>query len=148
MKIRTKANGFTLIELIAVMAIIGVLVSLSFASYTSQLRKSRRAEAAIALESLAQEQERFFARFRSYTSVVVGPDACGGATCGLGQSSNATENGYYQLAANGNATSYSLSAIANDVQSDDSECRTFMLDNVGSKSSTSETGEDTTDTCW
>ncbi len=146
MKIHTK--GYTLLELITVMAIIGVLVSLSYASYTSQLTKSRRVEAAIALESLAQEQERFFARFRSYTSVVVGPDACGGANCGLGQSSNATENGYYQLAANGNATSYSLSATASDVQIEDSDCRTFRIDNVGSKSSTSATGEDTSATCW
>ncbi len=148
MKIRTKAKGFTLLELITVMAIIGILATISYAFYTSQLRKSRRAEAAIALESLAQGQERFFARFRTYTSVVVGSDACGGATCGLGQSSNETENGYYLLVANGNATSYTLSATANDVQSDDSECRTLMIDNVGSKSSTSETGGDTTATCW
>ncbi len=146
MKIHTK--GFTLLELVTVVAIIGILASLSYASYTSQLRKSRRAEAAIALESLAQGQERFFARYRTYTSVVVGADACGGAACGLGQSSNATENGYYQLAANGNATSYSLSATASEVQVEDSDCRTFRIDNVGSKSSTSATGGDTTATCW
>ncbi len=146
MKIHTK--GFTLLELVAVVAIIGILASLSYASYTSQLRKSRRAEAAIALESLAQGQERFFARYRTYTSVVAGADACGGAACGLGQSSNETQNGYYQLAANGNATSYSLSATANDVQVEDSDCRTFVIDNVGSKSSTSATGGDTTATCW
>ncbi len=146
MKIHTK--GFTLLELITVMAIIGILLSLSYTSYMSQVRKSRRAEAAIALQSLAQGEERFFARYRTYTSVVVGADACGGAACGLGQSSNATENGYYQLVANGNATSYSLSATAREVQLDDSDCRTFRIDNVGSKSSTSAAGEDTTDTCW
>ena len=148
MKIRTKAKGFTLLELMTVMAIIGILATFSYASYTSQLKKSRRAEAAIALESLAQGQERFFARYRTYTSVVVGADACGGAACGLGQSSNETQNGYYQLAANGNATSYSLSATASEVQVEDSDCRTFRIDNVGSKSSTSATGEDTSNTCW
>ena len=146
MKIHMK--GFTLIELITTVAIVGVLATLSYSSYTSQLRKSRRAEAAIALESLAQEQERYFARYRTYTSVVAAPAACAGAACGLGQSSNATENGYYQLAANGNATSYSLSATASDVQTQDSDCHTLMIDNVGAKSGTSALGEDTTEICW
>ncbi len=146
MKARTK--GYTLIELIFGLAIVGILAAASYNSYLMQLKKSRRAEAAIALESLAQEQERFFARFRSYTSVVVGSGACAGATCGLGQSSDKSENDYYLLAADGNATSYSLSATAIEFQYKDSDCRTFVIDNIGSKSSSSATGEDTTETCW
>ena len=61
-----------MLELLIVMMIVGILLAVSYPSYMGQLRKSRRAESAVALESMAQAQERFYARFRTYTSIVSG----------------------------------------------------------------------------
>jgi len=89
------SRGFTMIELIVVMVIVGILMGAAYPSYLASLKKSRRAEATIALESMAQAQERFFSRFRTYTSVVVGAVGCAGQACGLQQNSTSSDNDYY-----------------------------------------------------
>jgi type IV pilus assembly protein PilE len=142
------AKGVTMIELLIVMVIVGVLMAAAYPSYLSSLRKSRRAEAAIAVETMAQAQERFFSRFRTYTSVVAGPDGCGGQACGLGLASNSSENDYYALTANGNATSYTVTATATNQQLKDLDCRTFTANNAGVRAAASSGGADTTDDCW
>ena len=146
MKYRNK--GFTLLELMVVLTIISLLAAIAYPSYMGQVRKSRRAEAAIALETMAQAEERFFSRFRTYTSLVAAPDPCAGQACGLGQSSNSTVNDYYALTANGNATSYTLTATASGTQVMDTDCRTFTVNSVGVKSGANESGGDTTEVCW
>ena len=146
MKYRNK--GFTLVEALIVVTIVALLAAVAFPSYLGQLRKSRRAEAAIALESLAQAQERFYARFRTYTSLVAAPDPCAGQACGLGQSSNSSEHDYYGLTANGNAAAYTLTATASGPQFKDTDCRTLTINSVGVKSGASASGGDTTDICW
>ncbi len=145
---KNRQAGFNLIELMVAVVLVSILAATALPSYLGQLRKSRRAEAAIALETLAQEQERFFAQFRTYTSVVAAPDGCGGAACGLRQMSNTTENGYYQLVANGNATTYALAATATGPQIKDYDCRTMAINSVGAKVGLSASGEDLTDKCW
>ena len=145
---KNRDKGFNLIEVLVVMVIVSILAAVAYPSYLGQLRKSRRAEAAIALESLAQAQERFYARFRTYTSVVAAPDPCAGPACGLGQSSNSSANDYYVLTANGNATSYTMTATASGPQFKDEDCRTLTLNNVGIKGGTSASGQDTSDECW
>ena len=156
-----RVTGYTMIEVLVVVVIVSILAAFAYPSYLSQLRQSRRAEAAIALESLAQAQERFYARFRTYTSVVAAPDPCVGPACeaapdpcagpacgGLGQSSNSSANDYYVLTANGNATSYTMTATASGPQFKDEDCRTLTLNNVGIKGGTSASGQDTSDECW
>ncbi len=146
MKYRNK--GFSLLELMVVVTIVSLLAAIAYPSYMGQLRKSRRAEAAISLESLAQAQERFYSRFRTYTSLVAAPDPCAGQACGLGQSSNSSEHDYYGLTANGNAAAYTLTATAAGTQLDDTDCRTLTVNSVGVKSGASASGGDTTDVCW
>ena len=143
-----RDKGFSFIEVLVVMVIISILAAVAYPSYMGQLRKSRRAEAAIALESLAQAQERFYARFRTYTSLVAAPDLCAGAACGLGQSSNSSANDYYVLTANGNATFYTLTATASGPQIKDTDCRTLTSNSVSIKSATGASGQDSTDECW
>ena len=143
-----RSKGFTMIELIVVMVIVGILMATAYPSYLASVRKSRRAESAIALETMAQAQERFFSRFRTYTSVVTGADGCAGQACGLQQQSTLTENEYYQLSSNGNATSFTVTATAKNEQVKDYDCRTMTVNNVSVKSGTSSSGADTTDECW
>ncbi len=145
---KDHVTGFSLMEVLVVMVIVSILAAIAYPSYLAQLRKSRRAEAATELVSLAQTQERFFARFRTYTSVVGAPDPCAGQACGLGHSSNLSENEYYVLTANGNATSYTLTATANGLQFTDTDCRTLTINSVGVKSGISASGQDLTDECW
>jgi len=142
------SRGFTMIELIVVMVIVGILMGAAYPSYLASLKKSRRAEATIALESMAQAQERFFSRFRTYTSVVVGAVGCAGQACGLQQNSTSSDNDYYTLSSNGNATSYTVTATAKNQQYKDYDCRTLTLNNVHIKSGTSSEGADNTDDCW
>ena len=141
-------KGFSLLELMIVVTIASFLAAIAYPSYMGQVRKSRRSEAAIALESMAQAQERFYSRFRTYTSLVAAPDPCAGQACGLGQSSNSSDNDYYTLTANGNATSYTLTATASGPQFKDTDCRTLTVNSVGVNSGANESGGDTTDICW
>jgi type IV pilus assembly protein PilE len=145
---RHRARGFTLLELMATVGIVTILAAIAYPSYVSQVRQSRRAEGTVAIESLAQAQERFYARFRTYTSVVVAPGGCAGAACGLGLGSNMTTNGHYSLTANGTAATYTVTATASGTQVDDSRCRTFTLNNSAVRSATDSGGADSTADCW
>jgi type IV pilus assembly protein PilE len=141
-------KGFTVVEVLITMVIIVVLASIAYPSYVSLLRKAHRAEAATELASLAQAQERYYARFRIYSSVVDAPGECAGSACGLKRSSSLSENDYYLLSARGDATSYTLTATAHGAQLEDTDCNTLTIDNVGIKSARSESGQDLTETCW
>ncbi|QQZ30110.1 type IV pilin protein [Thiothrix subterranea] len=59
-------QGFTLIELMITVAIVGILAAIAYPSYTAQVQKSRRADAQIALQEIAQRQEAYFLRNSSY----------------------------------------------------------------------------------
>ncbi len=147
MKMRRLA-GFTMIEIVIVMVIVSLLAAVAFPAYLSQVRKSRRADASIVIESLAQEQERFFSRFRTYTSVVAAPESCTGAACGLGQLDNLSRNDYYTVTSTGNGTSFTLTATARGTQADDDDCQSMSMNNVGVRSSLDSGGGDSTDACW
>ena len=143
-----RVTGYTLIEVMVAMVVVSILAALAYPSYVGQLRSSRRADAAIALESLAQAQERFYARFRTYSSVVAAPDPCAGQACGLAQRSGSSENDYYAMTANGNANTYTLTATASGPQLLDNDCRTMTINSVGLKSATDASAQDSTNVCW
>ena len=147
MKMRRIA-GFTMVEITIVMVIMALLAAFAYPSYLSQVRKSRRTDASIVIESLAQAQERFFSRFRTYTSVVAAPQSCTGAACGLGQLDNMSRNDYYTVASAGDGTSFTLTATARGPQADDDDCQSMSMNNVGVRSSLDSEGGDSTDTCW
>ena len=143
-----RVMGNTMIEVLVALVIVSIVAAFAYSSYLGQIRKSRRSEGAIALTTMAQAQERFYARFRIYTSTVSGGSSCSGQGCGLGQSSTDSENDYYALSANGNATSFALTAAAQGLQYDDYECRTLTLDNTGVRGGANALGSETADICW
>ena len=53
-------KGFSLIELMIVLAIIGILGTIGYPGYDSYMKKSRRADGKIALQKMADRQERFY----------------------------------------------------------------------------------------
>ena len=55
-----RRAGFTLIELMIVLAVLAILTIVALPTYQSYITKSRRADAMIALQHVANEQEQFY----------------------------------------------------------------------------------------
>jgi type IV pilus assembly protein PilE len=129
-------KGFSLVELMVVLAIIGVLGAIGYPSYDSYMKKSRRSDAKIALQRMADRQERFYLQNNTYTA----------ATANVG--GTGTEKNYYVLsidpAADVNgftliATAVPGEAQANDTTTNHGDCRVLQLTSAGAK---------TPDLCW
>ena len=89
----SKQRGLTLIELLVVVVIMAVIAAVGYPMYTNQVAKTRRADAKVALETLALAQERYYTINGTYagslSSLQVSSDIQGG---------NSNE-GYYTIAA-------------------------------------------------
>src|SRR5262249_1906270 len=71
-----RETGMTLVELVTPMLVLGILTAIAIPSYTSYMRKTRRADAKVALTNSAQQFERCYTRFNAYnpaTACVVLP---------------------------------------------------------------------------
>ena len=69
---REHASGFTLIEVMIVVAIVAIIATIALPSYQDSVRKSRRADAVLALQQIQIEQEKFRAECPSYAAVGTG----------------------------------------------------------------------------
>lgn len=112
-----KHQGFTLVELMIVVAIVGILTAIAIPSYQNSLDRSHRAQGQAYLLDLAARQERFYAAFGTYTSVVTGPAACVGAACGLNivdtsDPDGNVANGWYTVDDGGATTGIALNATS------------------------------------
>ena len=134
-----KYNGFTLIELMVVVAIIGVISAIAYPSYNSYMNKSRRADAKVGLQKLADKQERFYLQNNTYTSVFT--------SAGL-NTSTTSEEGYYTFAVDSASVSgFSMTATAVGIQANDIDCATLTLSSTSLKTATAGSGGDATK-CW
>ncbi len=70
--VKTKSNGFSLIEVMIVLAIIGILSAVSYPSYQKYVQKGSRADAKSALVGLSQQMERHFASNGTYLTTITG----------------------------------------------------------------------------
>lgn len=123
---RSKTNGFTLIELMVVVAIVGILSAVAFPSYQTYITKSRRVEARTALTGVLQAQEKLRANCPRYAGQVGSSSDCGtNPTLGVGSTS---ESGKYAIAITAAAsTSFTATATALAGQARDTECRVMSL---------------------
>ena len=137
-----KQKGLTLVELMVTVAVLAILATIAYPLYTQQAQKSRRTDARVALESIAQAQERFFTVNGTYsaalTALQLGPavDTCADAdTC-------TSVKGAYQidLTQPGGATSFLLTATPQGPQVGD-DCTTMTVNQLGIRNGTG-TG------CW
>lgn len=129
-------NGFTLLELMAVVAIAAILSVTAFGFYTDNVRKANRTDARSLLTSLAGNLEKCRSLYGSYNS----------ANCTVNLPQNTGSNLYSVAAANLGATTFTLTAtpIAGTVQADDGDCATISLTNTGLKTATGANPPD----CW
>ena len=128
-------KGFSLVELMVVLAIIGVLSAIAYPSYDSYMKKSRRADAKIALQAMADKQERFYLQNNTYTTNTANVGGTG------------TEKNYYVLSidsADVNAFALTATAVAGGAQATDTttnngDCTVIQLTSAGAK---------TPNACW
>lgn len=123
---RRKELGFTLMELLITVAIIGILASVAYPSYTDFVVRSNRSEAQRELMRFANLQEQVFVDRRAYATSMTG----------LGQATAAidTESGNYTISMQASTTStFTLRAVAKNVQTQDIGCTTLTVNQVGTK---------------
>jgi type IV pilus assembly protein PilE len=134
-KLRGDIAGFTLIELMVAMAILVVLATIALPSYEGHLQRTRRADAKTFLYGMAQQFERCYSRFGSYSHV----------NCGVGAGPFTSTDGHYRVSASSvTATSFTLTAMPLGAQARDTRCGSFALDHLGRATATGTLGN----SCW
>jgi type IV pilus assembly protein PilE len=137
-RLRGYSRGFSLIELMIAVVIIGILASIAYPSYQEQVRKTRRADGKAMLMDKAQQLERCYTRFASYS-------AANDAACGITLPDNSAED-YYVISADRTASTFTLSAAPQGDQANDAKCGTLRYTNTGVQGSL---GVDTdANDCW
>jgi len=138
-----RQRGITLIELIVTMVVVGLLTAIAIPSYTSYMRKTRRADAKVALLNSAQQFERCYTRFNSYTPAapnpvcVVLPYNTPAGTYTIDADPAAAPNPGIQQ------NSFALKATPIGNQAQDAHCGTFQLNQVNQQTTSSGAAD-----CW
>lgn len=115
-------KGFSLIELMIAVVIVAIIAAVAVPSYQDSVRKSRRADASIALGNLQMTQEKYRANNATYGTLA----EVGGAGTSTG--------GYYTITVSDNtATGYILTAtaVAGSSQASDTGCTAMTLTQAG-----------------
>jgi len=90
-------QGFTLMEMVVIVAIIAIMASIAIPSYQDSLRKSRRADAQVALVGLAAALERHNTINGAYTGAGTVDNDTGAPTIYPSTSPSDGSTAYYQL---------------------------------------------------
>jgi len=149
---RRSVAGFTLIELMAVVVVVAILAVIALPNYMEQVRKSRRADAIIELNRVAQAQERWRANNPNFNSADVSSAATGlGLVPGTTVATTYTvPNGYYTIAIGTtlSSTTYTATATATGAQASDTKCATLTLTMTAGQVTQGSTGTATANQCW
>lgn len=134
--------GLTLVELMVVVAVLAVLSAIAYPLYTNQTQKARRADAKIALETIALAQERAYTLQGSYAASL----GAGTLSLSAALAGGSSEEGYYDLSIAGGGQTFTVTAQpdSSGAQSGDAgKCATFTINQLGVKGSTG-----TDSNCW
>lgn len=113
-------------------AILGILVAIALPSYEGSVRKSRRADAHLALQRIQLEQDKLRAECNSYAAGLHTTRICDSVTPGYNRLAlpSTSPDGFYSLALSGaSATGYTASAtaVSGQAQAADTNCLTITL---------------------
>lgn len=147
---RSRAAGFTLIEMMITLLVIAIISAIAFPSYRSYVLRSQRTDATTALLRLAAAQEKFYLQNNTYASNSLLDDA---PPDGLG--TDGTEHGWYTLAIEAASDDCPLNACwaatatpkAGGPQAGDKDCTVFTLNSMGVKGA-KKGDADNTEKCW
>jgi type IV pilus assembly protein PilE len=145
---RRKVHGFTLIELMVTVAVAAIIAAIALPIYQYQVRKSRRTEARSSLLDLAGRAERLYATTNSYQNAATG--ALNPTDVGYtGAWPVAVGSGYYTVNLTASSpTQFAFTATPVGMQTADTQCQAFTVDNTGKQSSVNSSNSDSTATCW
>lgn len=143
---RTRATGFTLIELMITVAIIGILVAIALPSYKNYIRRGQQPEAFNALSDYRTKMEQYYQDNHNYGDTA-------GTVCATATTAS-TWNGftpagakYFSFACVTNSTGqgYTITATgtAGQVKNDK-----YTIDQNGNRATTVFKGATVTATCW
>lgn len=155
---RVQASGFTLIELLITVVIIGILASLAIPAYQQSTLKGKRVVAQAGVMDLANRQQQFYANNKTYAALMSNLGYAAGLVFTSGGDSavalngnqalvvsTSTERVYFIKIDSASTTAYTLSAVPQLDQANDTECGTLTLTNTGSRT---ESGTGTPTDCW
>lgn len=133
------SRGFTLIEVMITVAIVAILAAIALPSYNDSVRKSRRGQAKADMLEVVQMLERRYSTNRTYVGIDLGD-------FGLDQSPRDGTARYTLTLDPLTASTYTLTAVPQGAQADDTRCGTLQITHLGAKSISSSTG--TVAECW
>jgi type IV pilus assembly protein PilE len=150
---RSRASGFTLVELLITMVIASIIFAIAIPSYQSFIQKSRRTDAKSALLDLASLEERYFSVNNVYTNVPTNlgypgaapPFNVGSGYYKISQINVAAAVAPTTAAPAGTPASFNIVAVpvAGSPQAGDAACTSFTVASGGVQTSTG-----TSTTCW
>ena len=138
---RSRQAGLTLVELMVVVAVMAVIAAIAYPLYTSQTQKARRADAKVALETVALAQERHYTINGSYAATL------GSLQVSADIASGNSNEGYYSVAiSQGSNQDFTVTATPKSTgaqASDATSCASFTINHQGTKTATG-----TAANCW
>ena len=136
----SKQRGLTLVELMVVVAVMAIIATVAYPMYTAQVQKTRRADAKIALESIAMAQERFYTVNGRYADILSTLQVSAAVQSG------ASDEGYYTVAVTnpGGTQLFTATASGTGRQAGDTDCASFTINQQGVKTATDGGGTN----CW
>jgi type IV pilus assembly protein PilE len=145
-----RQRGMTLIELVVVVMIVGILAAVAIPSYRSYVIRSQRSDAKDAVLALATQQEKHYLQCNQYAGII---DAATDCAAGELQGADTSKNGWYDLDTDPAVDptlgfTATATAIAGENQFQDTECRSFTVDQAGVRTATDDGGGDNTEECW
>lgn len=141
---RSRAAGFTLVELIIVVLIIAVLAAIAFPAYQNSVVKTRRGAAKSCLLESELFMQRFYTTNLRYDQTL--PPANAAVVLPACTAGTDVTNHYTVALTAVAARTYTLTATPQGLQAaKDTDCGTLSINQLGAKT---KTGTETVDYCW
>ncbi len=156
-----RQAGFTLIELMIVVAIIGIIAAIAYPSYQDSVNRTQRSDALTTLSRLATAQERFYTVKAPATYAADFRDLLSDTSIAAGTTVIPSDEGIYNItlsnpgcsqSAGGTTvqTCFTLSAqpVPGGAQTDDPDCWTIVITQIGKSSKNKAGAANPSGTCW